>query len=75
MVYGKTPFQEVPVIKKPYVITDPNYQIFYDETMDDAANDAIKQCLRRVPEERAPIVGKNGLLNEHRFLNSCRRSS
>lgn len=70
MVYGRTPFAELHMIQKLQAIIDPNHEINFPDTADDGAIDAIKQCLRFAPEERPPIVGPGGLLNEHRFLNS-----
>lgn len=69
MVYGRTPFADLPMIPKLQAITNPNYAISFPETVDEAAIDAMKQCLRRKPEERPLIVGPSGLLNEHRFLH------
>ena len=59
------------MFQKLQAITDPKYQIqFPDNPNASAAVDAMKQCLQRQPEARPPIVGKNGLLNEHHFLHS-----
>lgn len=69
MCYSKTPFADLQLFPKLQAIVDPNYEIEFPETVDSLAIDAIKQCLRRKPEERAPIVGENGLLNVHKFLN------
>ena len=69
MIVGRTPFADLPhMVHKVYAIADPNYKIKYPTDVDEAALDAIQQCLRRDPKERPPIVGKRGLLNEHRFL-------
>jgi len=75
MVYGKTPFAKYPMIAKIAAITNDSHEISFPDTdgSADAAIDAMKQCLRRDPEKRSPIVGKNGLLNEHWFLHSNRR--
>eukprot|EP00978_Attheya_sp_CCMP212_P022693 scaffold68122_cov49-Attheya_sp.AAC.3 len=70
MVYGRTPFAEFTLIPKLRAIVDENHEISFPGSADAAAIDAIKLCLRRNPDERAPIVGENGLLNEHWFLNS-----
>ena len=70
MVYGRTPFAELHMIPKLQAIVNPNHEIHYPSGADETAVDAMKQCLQRNPKDRAPIVGKNGLLNEHRFLNS-----
>lgn len=71
MVYGRTPFAELHMIQKLRAITDPNHKICFPSTVDAAAIDAMQQCLRREHRQRPPIVGENGLLNEHIFLNSC----
>ncbi len=74
MVYGKTPFYKLHFIQKLQAIVNPNHKINFPEDDDaDAAIDAMKLCLCRNPEERPPIVGNNGLLNEHWFLHSKRR--
>lgn len=70
MVFGKTPFAELHFIQKLQAIVNPKHEITFSEDVDEAAVDAIKQCLRRNPDERPPIMGKEGLLNEHRFLHS-----
>lgn len=74
MCYSKTPFADLQMFPKLQAIVNPNHIIEYPETIDPAAIDAMKLCLKRKPEERAPIVGKNGLLNEHWFLNSNTRN-
>ncbi|KAL7555558.1 hypothetical protein ACA910_013035 [Epithemia clementina (nom. ined.)] len=68
MVYGKTPFADLHMIQKLQAIINPKHEIPFPETVDALAIDVIKQCLQRRPELRPPIVGKNGLLNEHPFL-------
>ena len=74
MVYGKTPFYKLHFIQKLQAIVNPKHKInFPEEDEAEAAIDAMKLCLRRNPEERPPIIGKNGLLNEHWFLHSKRR--
>ena len=70
MCYAKTPFADLTMFPKLQAIINPNHAIEYPDTIDSAAIDAIKLCLQRKPEDRAPIVGNNGLLNEHWFLNS-----
>jgi Protein kinase domain len=74
MVYGQTPFADLHMIPKLQAIVNPNYMIKFPENADEAAVDAIQQCLRRQAEDRPPIVGKHGLLNDHYFLNSRRKS-
>lgn len=70
MCYGKTPFADIPnMIAKLQAIIDPSHEIKFPETIPTSAIDAIRSCLKRIPEERSPIVGENGLLNQHRFLN------
>jgi serine/threonine-protein kinase TTK/MPS1 len=70
MCYSKTPFADLLMFPKLQAIVNPKHEIEFPNTIDEAAVDAMKLCLRRKPEERAPIVGENGLLNNHRFLNS-----
>jgi serine/threonine protein kinase len=70
MCYGKTPFAELNMFQKLQAIVDPKHEILFPSTVDSAAVDAMKLCLKRKPENRAPIVGTNGLLNEHHFLHS-----
>ena len=69
MVYGQTPFAELHMIAKLQAIVNPNHRIEFGPTEDPAAVDAIRQCLQRNPDDRPPIVGKGGLLNEHIFLH------
>jgi hypothetical protein len=71
MVYGKTPFADLHMIQKLQAIVDPKHKINFPETVDEGAIDAMKECLKRKAEERPPIVGTNGLL-DNRFLNSRR---
>jgi len=74
MVYGKTPFYKLHFIQKLQAIVNPGHNIQFPEDEDaEAAIDAMKLCLCRNPEERPPIVGKDGLLNEHWFLHAKRR--
>ena len=70
MCYGKTPFADIQnMISKLHAIIDPSHDITFPDSIPTSAIDAIKSCLHRKPEDRSPIVGKSGLLNEHRFLN------
>jgi serine/threonine-protein kinase TTK/MPS1 len=76
MVYGKTPFADLRMIPKLHAITDPDYCINFPDHADPDAIDAMKKCLRRKPEERPPIIGTpDGLLDQHCFLHSSRRSA
>lgn len=70
MCYAKTPFADLKLFQKLQAIINPDHKIDFPETIDNAAIDAMKLCLHRKPADRAPIVGKNGLLNDHQFLNS-----
>jgi len=72
MVYGRTPFADLHFIQKLQAIVNPNYKIKFPTggSVESAAIDAMKGCLCRSPEDRLPIVGENGLLNKHSFLNS-----
>ena len=74
MVYGRTPFADLHMIQKLQAIINPKHNIvFPPDVEDEGAIDAMKLCLRRVADERPPIIGENGLLDEHCFLNSRRR--
>jgi hypothetical protein len=76
MVYGRPPFAHVEhMFHKCQAIVNPNFKISFPPTEDEAAIDAIKLCLHRKPDDRAPIVGPNGLLNAHRFLNAANVNS
>lgn len=75
MVYGRTPFAKLQMIPKLHAIIDPGHEICFPTGVDELAVDAMKRCLRRNASERPPIVGPDGLLNEHKFLNSHRTSS
>ena len=70
MVYGKTPFADCRGIpQKVLAITSVNHEIHFPSGVDESAIDAMKLCLHRNPKERPPIIGTNGLLNEHCFLH------
>ena len=71
MCCGSTPFATLHMIPKLQAIVNPNHKISYPSDLDPAAVDAIQLCLRRNPSERPPIVGKEGLLNEHWFLHQA----
>ena len=74
MVYGKTPFAKLHFIQKLQAIVNLNHKIEFPDEGDESAIDCIKLCLQRNPDERPPIMGKQGLLNEHRFLHSGKHS-
>lgn len=73
MVYGTTPFANLHMYNKLQAIVNPNYKIKFPEDVDDAALDVMKQCLQRDPKARPPIIGENGLLDKHPFLNAPSR--
>lgn len=75
MVYGKTPFYELQMIQKLQAIINPNHSIKFPDDVEEAAIDAMRACLQRKPEDRLPIVGDGGLLNEHVFLHPRRQNS
>lgn len=76
MVYGKTPFADCHGIpQKVLAITNVNHEISYPGGVDESAIDAMKLCLQRNPKLRPPIVGKNGLLNDHYFLHGKTKSN
>lgn len=57
------------MVQKINAIVDPGHEIKYPDTIDHAAISAMKSCLHRKPEDRALIVGDDGLLNQHHFLH------
>lgn len=61
------------MIQKLQAIVNPKHEIKYPKISEEAAIDAIRLCLQRDNSKRPPIVGKNGLLNEHWFLHSSSR--
>ena len=70
MCHGKTPFAHIhSMVPKMQAIINPSHDIDFPDTVIPSAVDAMKLCLQRRPGDRAPIVGKNGLLNEHGFLH------
>ena len=74
MCYGKTPFADIhSMIPKLQAIINPLHKIKYPDNITAAAIDAMQSCLQRRPDDRSPIVGKNGLLNEHWFLHSDKK--
>jgi len=76
MVYGKTPFAGCHGIpQKVLAITNVNHEIYFpDDGVDESAIEAMKLCLQRNPKQRPPIIGENGLLNEHCFLHGRTKS-
>ena len=70
MCYSKTPFADLHMIPKLQAIINEAHEIDFPDTIDESAVDAMKLCLRRNADDRAPIIGNNGLLNEHWFLHS-----
>jgi hypothetical protein len=73
MVYGKTPFADLQMIQKLQAIINPKHRISFPDDVEQAAREAMQACLRRSPEDRPPIVGTCGLLNEDVFLNPPRQ--
>jgi hypothetical protein len=70
MCIGSTPFAKLHMVQKLQAIVNPEHKIYFPPGIDDAAIDAIQLCLRRKAGDRPPIVGKDGLLNEHWFLHA-----
>jgi hypothetical protein len=64
MVTGRTPFADLLMIQKLQAIVSPTHKP-PPGVEDEGAVDAMKLCLRRSADERPPIIGQNGLLNEH----------
>jgi serine/threonine-protein kinase TTK/MPS1 len=76
MVYGKTPFADFHGIsQKVLAITNVNSEIRFPDGVDESAIDAMRLCLQRDPKQRPPIIGVNGLLNEHCFLHGRKKSN
>jgi serine/threonine-protein kinase TTK/MPS1 len=74
MVYGKTPFADCHGIpQKVLAITNVNHEINFPDGVDESAVSAMKLCLQRNPKQRPPIIGENGLLNEHCFLHGRKK--
>ena len=77
MVYVQTPFANLLTIQIMQVILNPEHKINCPENScimsDKAVIDATQLCLLRNPAKRPPIVGVNGLLNGHCFLNLSHR--
>jgi serine/threonine-protein kinase RIO1 len=74
MVYGKTPFADyVGISQKVLAITNVNHEIHFPDGVDESSMDAMKLCLQRDPKLRPPIIGVNGLLNEHCFLHGKKK--
>jgi hypothetical protein len=76
MVYGRTPFAHVrDPMQKMHAIANQHHRIHFPANVEEAAIDTMKLCLRYKAEDRAPILGPNGLLNAHRFLNATSNPS
>lgn len=74
MVYGKTPFADCQGIpQKVLAITNVNHEIRFPDGVDESAISAMKLCLQRNPKLRPPIIGANGLLNDHCFLHGRKK--
>lgn len=75
MVYGKTPFADCHGIpQKVMAITNVNHEIHFPDGVDESAVSAMKLCLQRNPKQRPPIIGANGLLNDHCFLHGRKKN-
>jgi serine/threonine-protein kinase RIO1 len=76
MVYGKTPFADyVGIPQKVLAITNVKHEIHFPDGVDESSMDAMRLCLQRDPKLRPPIIGVNGLLNEHCFLHGKKRNT
>jgi serine/threonine-protein kinase TTK/MPS1 len=74
MIYGTTPFAHLSqAYLKCQAIVSSDHEIPFPADADGAALDVMKKCLQRDPAARPPIVGCNGLLTEHPFLNGPSR--
>jgi serine/threonine protein kinase len=67
MVYGRTPFADLPLIQKLQAIIDPRHKIQFPPIRDVALLSVMQSCLQRDPTLRPSIAGTGGLL-EHPFL-------
>ncbi len=70
MVYGRTPFADLPLIPKLHAICDTSAPIPFPPGQDignEDLEDLLWVCLQRDPSLRPPIAGPGGLL-EHPFL-------
>ena len=77
MVYGKSPFQHLPITKKLEAITNEAYPIDFPKlecisqlilrNSNPWLMDVMKSCLQRNPSKRPSIGGAGGLL-QHPFL-------
>jgi len=76
MVYGKTPFADyVGIPQKVLAITNVKHEIHFPDGVDESSMDAMRLCLQRDPKLRPPIIGVNGLLNEHCFLHGKKKNT
>ena len=73
MVYGRTPFAELPLIQKLHAIVDPSYSVAFPPLDNADLLDVLKACLSRDPSQRLPIAGPAGLL-QHPFLRPRART-
>lgn len=55
MVYGRTPFADLPFIPKMNAICNPQYRVAYGSCSNPAAIDAMLKCLDRDPRTRITI--------------------
>ena len=67
MVYGKTPFADLPLIQKLHAIINNDHDIVFPETPDKELDSLLRACLTRDPRKRPSIEGPGGLL-QHPFL-------
>ena len=74
MCYKQPPFADLRMLQKINAIVDPNHKIHFPDTIDKAAIDAMKLCLKWKVEDRALIMGDEGLLNKHCFLHFDHRN-
>ena len=55
MIYGRTPFADLPFIPKMNAICNPNHVINFPSCSNPTAVDAIRSCLDRNPRTRIGI--------------------
>ncbi|WIA08718.1 hypothetical protein OEZ85_008142 [Tetradesmus obliquus] len=69
MVYGRTPFAELPFLPKMHAICNPQHQVAYPALANTDLMDVMRRCLDRDPKTRISLQE----LLDHPFLHPNRR--
>ncbi|WIA28772.1 hypothetical protein OEZ86_011304 [Tetradesmus obliquus] len=69
MVYGRTPFAELPFLPKMHAICNPKHQVAYPALANTDLMDVMRRCLDRDPKTRISLQE----LLDHPFLHPNRR--